>query len=126
MPGPAPKPKEQRRNRAVPRAGEWVDLEPLTEPLLPEASQEWPGRVKRLWAGWRADPVTSQYGSADLAAIWDLAENFCDLTENSQTVRMNALGLTPKAKRDLRWRTPAEVATIRRQAASVTKLRVAG
>jgi hypothetical protein len=38
---------------------------------------------------------------------------------------MDSLGLTPKGKRDLRWRTPAEVETISRQRpVEVRKLRV--
>jgi len=41
---------------------------------------------------------------------------------------MNWLGLTPKGKRDLRWRTPNEVKTIRKaeEKANVTKLRAVG
>jgi hypothetical protein len=77
-----------------------------------------------LWAGWRADPVTTQYGSADLALIWDLADTFTGLSEPAQTARLNALGLSPKGKRDLRWRTPAEVETIRKQGQKVPKLKI--
>lgn len=122
--GPAPKSPEQRRRYNQPARGEWVDLEPLTEPILPEENDEWSARVKRLWRAWRDDPVTSQYGAADLAAVWDLAEEFVGLSENTQTGRMDRLGLTPKGKRDLRWRTPNEVATHAKQGAQVRRLRV--
>jgi hypothetical protein len=122
--GRAPKPKAQRRNGHAPLRGEWVDLEPLVQPLLGEADEGWPGHVKTLWEAWRADPVTSQYGSADLAAVRELARRYDSLAANEQRLRMDGLGLTPKGKRDLRWRTPAEVETIRRQPATVSKLRV--
>ncbi len=124
--GKAPKPKEQRRNSHAPLRGEWVDLEPLAEPLLPEADEAWSENAKRAWEAWRSDAVTSQYGPADRHAIWELARKYDEWASNEQRLRMDNLGLTPKGKRDLRWRTPAEVATIAKQAATVTKLRVAG
>jgi hypothetical protein len=122
--GPAPKDPGQRRRYNQPARGEWVDLEPLEAPILPGADDKWSGRVKRLWVAWREDPVTSQYGPADLAAIWDLAEQFDGLSESTQTNRMDRLGLTPKGKRDLRWRTVAEAATIAKQGATVRRLHV--
>jgi hypothetical protein len=41
---------------------------------------------------------------------------------------MDQLGLTPKGKRDLRWRTPNEVKTIKKQAekAPVRHIRAVG
>ena len=102
--GPAPKPKEQRRNRSAPQRGEWVDLEPLGKPVLAAADAEWPPHVRALWVAWRDDPVTGQYSSADLAAIYLLASQFDDLKPNEQRLRMDGLGLTPKGKRDLRFR----------------------
>jgi hypothetical protein len=41
-PGPPPKDARARRRRNVPAAGEWVDLYPLDEPVLP-ALPEWDG-----------------------------------------------------------------------------------
>jgi hypothetical protein len=122
--GPAPKDPSQRRRYNQPLRGEWVDLEPLDGLILSKADEKWSGRVKRLWEAWRSDPVTSQYGPADLAAIWDLAEQFEGLSESTQTNRMDRLGLTPKGKRDLRWRTVAEAATLAKQGAKVHKLHV--
>jgi hypothetical protein len=124
MPGPAPKPQDQRRRYNQPARGEWVDLEPLEGPVLPEADENWSPRAKRFWAAWRQDPVTSQYGPADLAAVWDLAENFAGMGESTQTARMDRLGLTPKGKRDLRWRTPAEVAAAEKRGTKVRRLQV--
>lgn len=125
--GRAPKPKGQRRNGHAPQRGEWVDLEPLEKPVLPAAKRGWAPHVKALWEAWRSDPVTSQYGPADLAAVGELARLFDDLQPNEQRLRMDGLGLTPKGKRDLRWRTPAEVKTIEQQKpAEVRRLRVVG
>jgi hypothetical protein len=106
--GPAPKPAGQRRRRNQPLRGEWVDLEPLGKPVLPAADRAWPDFVKALWNAWRQDPVTSQYGPADLAAVRELARQYVELAPNEQRLRMDGLGLTPKGKRDLRWR-PVEV-----------------
>lgn len=115
--GPAPKDPGHRRRYNQPARSEWVDLEPLEKPILPAADRGWSDRVKRLWNAWREDAVTSQYGAADLAAVYELAEQFELLKPNEQRLRMDGLGLTPKGKRDLRWRTPAEVQTINKQPA---------
>lgn len=122
--GPAPKDPGHRRRYNQPARSEWVDLEPLERPVLPPAKRQWPSHVKALWEAWRSDSVTSQYGPADLAAVFELARAYDDLKPNEQRLRMDGLGLTPKGKRDLRWRTPAEVATVQRQGAKVTRLRV--
>jgi hypothetical protein len=123
--GRAPKPKDQRRNGHAPQRGEWVDLEPLAEPVLPPAGRQWEPHVKALWEAWRADAVTSQYGEADKAAVWELARMYDSLQPNEQRLRMDGLGLTPKGKRDLRWRTPAEVQTLKAQnPPEVRRLRV--
>jgi hypothetical protein len=50
--------------------------------------------------------VTSQYGPADLAAVRELARRYDTLAPAEQRLRMDGLGLTPKGKRDLRWRPP--------------------
>ena len=117
--GPAPKPKEQRRNKSAPQRGEWVDLVPLTEPVLPELP-DWPSdsgrcwhpRTLATWSAWRDDPATSQYGPAEIAAAVELAyvhDAFVRGDEKAAEVRlrMDGLGLTSKGKRDLRWRTVA-------------------
>lgn len=125
--GAAPKLPEQRRRRNVPERGEWVELEPLEEPIL----KIWDDRftVRRdMWEAWRDSPVTSQYGREDIAAIEDLAIGWDEMTFADRDRRMDRLGLTPKGKRDLRWRTPNEVKTIRKaqEKASVTRLRTVG
>lgn len=122
--GPAPKPKDQRRRYNQPARGEWVDLSPLEKPVLPAAKRGWSARVKRLWSAWRADPVTSQYSPSDRAAIFELAERFDDLAPNEQRLRMDGLGLTPKGKRDLRWRTADVPADQAGKPAEIRRLRV--
>jgi len=78
-----------------------------------------------LWDSWRQDPVTSQYGPADVGAILLLARQWALLKENEQRYRMDGLGLTPKGKRDLRWRTPREAEQQREAVEKVKQLRIA-
>jgi hypothetical protein len=114
----------QRRRRNEPLRGEWVDLEPLEEPVLPEYDEAW--QVQEwMWDAWRSSPETGQYGDADITSIRYLAAEFYDLPPAQRLALMDKLGLTPKGKRDLRWRTPNEVKTIKKaeeKAANVRKL----
>ena len=127
MPGPTPKAPGERRRYNQPARGEWVDLEPLEAPVLPEFEPTFQ-MPKRMWNAWRQDPITSQYGETDIAAAVWLAEEFRDLPPAQCVALMDKLGMTPKGKRDLRWRTPNEVKTIRKaeEKANVTKLRAVG
>lgn len=72
--------------------------------------------------------MTSQYGPEDIDAIEDLAREWAEMTYADRDRRLDKLGLTPKGKRDLRWRTPNEVKTIKKQAAkaNVAKLHAVG
>jgi len=106
--GAAPKDPSQRRNRTPPMRGEWVDLEPLDAPILAPADPGWSEHVTELWNAWRSDPVTSQYSESDRAAVREFARRFDDLAPNEQRLRMDGFGLTPKGKRDLRWRVPGQ------------------
>lgn len=113
--GPAPKAPEERHRTKQPGRGEWVDLPELAKPILKplpardSAGERWRPEVRRLWNAWRADPVTQEWSQADIA----YAEETIDLRNRSAhygmaeiRLRMDALGLTPKGKRDLRWRLP--------------------
>lgn len=102
--GPAPKPAGQRRRRNAPARGEWIELYPLDEPVVPEAAEHWTPEARRRWEVWRSDPVTSLWGPADTFAARELAEHFDVFNPSEQRLRMDGLGLTPKGKRDLRWR----------------------
>lgn len=119
--GPAPKPPEQRRRRNKPERGEWTDLPVVVEPVLPEipsrarGTGRWHPRTVRAWAAWRLDPATTQYGPAEISAAEELAfvhHDACCGDEKMSEVRlrMDALGLSAKGKRDLRWRAPTETA----------------
>ena len=121
--GPAPKDPGARRRRNEPARGEWVDLEPLTGPVLPKADPSWGGRTVALWNAWRDDPATGMYGPAEIAAAVELGwltdeftsggapdVKFQRVTPAELRQRMDGLGLTAKGKRELRWRTAAETA----------------
>ena len=106
--GPAPKMPEERRNTRAPQRGEWKDLFPLEKPVLPELPDgDWPEVTVAVWAAWRSDPVTGEYSPADIAYALDTIRIHAAMTpSNASEVRLraDALGLTPKGKRDLRWR----------------------
>lgn len=86
--------------------GEWVDLEPLAKPVLPGARREWSESARRLWRAWRKSPESAQWSAVDVAYAIELAARFEKLPPHEQRLRMDSLGLTPKGKRDLRWRLP--------------------
>lgn len=127
MAGRGPAPAENRRRRNEPARGEWVDLPPLERPVLPELPERtdgeaWSGRAVTLWAAWRADPVTQVWSPADIAYALDtiaLYEAAADSKPNEVRLRMDGLGLTPKGKRDLRYRVasaPVEQQSVKRPA----------
>lgn len=130
MAGRGPAPAEARRRRNEPTRGDWVDLEPLSARVLPELpdapnlvirqkgkepiilEQDWSPRTLAAWEAWARDPVTGVYGPTELAAIIELAYVMEDYVRglerpNEVRLRMDGLGLTPKGKRDLRYRNPA-------------------
>lgn len=118
--GPAPKDPAQRRRRNQPTRGEWVDLPALAKPVLPaklpargRGAGNWSARTRAAWKAWREDPATGMYGPAELAAAIELAWLFEEAVRGKEKqsevrLRMDGLGLTPKGKRDLRWRPPSE------------------
>lgn len=111
MAGRGPAPKDGRRRRNAPARGEWVDLAPLAAPVLcplPERPYEggrWQPETVALWEAWSNDPVTSQWSPSDVQFAIDTARLYNDDgAPNEIRLRMDGLGLTPKGKRDLRWR----------------------
>jgi hypothetical protein len=118
----------------VPERGEWVTLAPLEAPVLPalESLHEgwaWHPRTVAAWDAWRLDPVTAQFGPAEVAAAVELAwltdefasgnvqdqegeervGRFDRVSASELRLRMDGLGLSLKGKRDLRLRVAAEV-----------------
>jgi hypothetical protein len=128
MAGNGPAPAAVRRRRNEPARGEWVDLPPLTALVLPAlpprqvvddethelVTVPWSQRTLDAWDAWRNDPVTQMYSPADISAALDLAllyeAMFLD-KPNEVRLRMDGLGLTPKGKRDLRWRVQSSAAS---------------
>ena len=110
MAGRGRAPQENRRRRNVPMRGEWVDLEPLEQPVLFELPEgEWRPATVATWEAWRNDPVTAQWSPADIGFAFDTIclHNTMNASGASEVrLRMDSLGLTPKGKRDLRWRLP--------------------
>lgn len=111
--GTAPKDKSERRRRNVPARGEWVDLLPLDGPVLealPDATPDgepWRPSTRRAWDAWRQDPVSAVWSPSEVAHAWDtieLHQNMTASTANEIRLRMDGLGLTPKGKKDLRYR----------------------
>lgn len=125
MAGQGPPPKDKRRRGNAPARGEWVDLGALLEPVLPKLPRgKWTAATKIAWESWRKDPVTSQYTVADISYALDTIRLHNEMTPSSANevrLRMDALGLTPKGKRDLRWRV-SETKAEPEQQAGVTAL----
>lgn len=112
MAGNGPAPADTRRRRNEPARGEWVDLAPLEESVLPELpeladDENWRLQTIATWAAWSRDPVTALWSPADIAHALDtilLHNQMTASSANEVRLRMDGLGLTPKGKRDLRWR----------------------
>jgi hypothetical protein len=111
-PGPTPKDRSARRRRNVPNGGEWIDLLPLEKPVLEElGDDEWSTRARESWEAWREDPATSQWSPADISFAADTLR-LVELNERDPScslaaeirLRLDGLGLTPKGRRNLRWR----------------------
>ena len=140
--GPAPKAPEQRRNHHAPQRGEWTDLPAeITRAVLPNLPSRgkgqgtWSARTRAAWKSWRADPVTSQYGPADVQLAIDLAWLYEQWVRDPTASlageirqRQDALGLTPKGRQDRRWRMqpPADVVDLEpeRQERAATRRRL--
>ncbi len=112
--GPAPKRGGRQRN-AAPRRGDWEQLEPLTEPVLPELDEleepaaGWRDTSRRLWAAWRSDPVTQKWNASDIALACDtilLHTTDPFLRSGEIRLRLDTLALTPKGRRDARLLLP--------------------
>jgi hypothetical protein len=100
-----------------------VELEPIDEPALGPLPRrhrdgEWTPEARATWEAWRQDPATTRWTPADVGFAVDTLYlvDECALKPRAPLaaevrLRMDALGLTPKGRRYLRWRIaePAEV-----------------
>jgi len=111
MYGPAPKRASSRARSGIPGGGDWVDLPPLTDAILPalDDSRQWSARTVALWEGWRQDFATQTYGPSEIAMAVELAHLVDSailvgkVTMWSEALKwMDSLALTPKGKRDAR------------------------
>jgi hypothetical protein len=125
---------DQRINNHAPARGEWVDLAPLTEPVLPAYPMAWYKRdiaayavPKHTWDLWRTDPVTSQWAPGDIALVLELGERYWRVKDPDRLRILTYLGLNARGRRDLRWRNQAETAsaeTANARAAELRRLRI--
>lgn len=111
---------EQRRNRVVPSRGEWVEIPRWVShkvPKLPARQDGWTNFAKEAWRAWWSDPASQMWVEADVRQVhalleivdeWFRTRKVALLAEERQ--RSDALGLTQKGKRDLRWRVVDEPA----------------
>jgi hypothetical protein len=63
--------------------------------------------TQTTWEMWRQDPATSQYTPAEIAYALDTIWLYNQMTASTASevrLRMDGLGLTPKGKKDLRYR----------------------
>ena len=135
MPGPAPKHPLARRRRNAPAGGEWVDPPPLDKPVLqalPPRSGEgdWSKWARDVWESWRQDAATAQWTSADVHYALDTLTLIDACACKPRTafaaeirLRMDGLGLTPKGRRNLRWRLVAAGELVEHAAAVTSERR---
>lgn len=123
-------PRLQRNRNAKPARGDWVQLEPLDHPVLPELDEidlplhcqetGWPYTAKMYWESWRESPVTIKWSRDDIAFAIDTISQFANTTQlvkgsggvplaaSEMRLRMESLGLTPEGRRKGRWLLPDE------------------
>lgn len=122
--GPAPKDPALRRNTAAPQRGEWVTIPASHDgpvPKLPTRRRgegAWTAGTQRAWRGWWQDGASLHWTSADHESVVMLARLVQAVEEGELKhaaevrIRMDGLGLTPKGKRDLRFRVADDVPTV--------------
>ena len=116
VPSPPPKDARARRRYNAPAGGEWLDLFLVTKPVLEElparfGAGDWSRWASEVWESWRQDPASTQWTPADVHYALDTL-SLVDACAGKPRpafaaeirLRMDGLGLTPKGKRNLRWR----------------------
>lgn len=123
-------PKMGRNRNAKPIRGDWVTLEPLKKPIIPELEEldlpalceegGWPYTAKLYWESWRESPVTARWSKDDIAFAIDTICQFAATTRmtkgtggvplaaSEMRLRMESLGLTPEGRRKGRILLPEE------------------
>lgn len=115
MSGNGPAPKRNRQRHGTPLRGDWIDLPEVRAPLLPDVEGEWGHHATATWLAWQQDRATTQWGPAEIAFAIETLYLIDQLSRRTSATlaaeirqRMDGLGLTPKGKRDLRWRVPEQ------------------
>jgi len=115
MPGPLPKDPalRQRRNKTATRAILPADTNPIAaQPRLPACPNEgsWHAMAKRWWKDVWASPMSAQFVSGDVPALFRLAalvDNFWKTGSLAVAKEIRLLerefGLTPMSRRRLQW-----------------------
>lgn len=124
--GTAPKEPEHRARANVPIRGEWQSL-PKVGVGPPAPNADWSVRTQAAWSAWWNDPASTQWSQADVEAVHALAELMdAGLLKHAAEIRLrtDALGLSQKGKRDLRWRIeePVEAAPAKKPRTSGLRL----
>lgn len=137
MPGPAPKPKEQRVKNAQTPQWEWTILphEGRTEPYPALKGEGWTQHTLDWWdTVWRS-PQGSQFTDDDIEPLTQIASLIQDFWEtddpkhmisisNQLNTRMDKYGFSPKGRRDLRWIiTPEDAQRASLSEATVSNIR---
>lgn len=123
MAGRGPAPKRGRRRSNSPLRGDWVDLPALEVAVLADLplDEAWPDSTLEMWSAWQLDPATSQWSATDVQLALDTIRLHAKSPVAKATeirLRMDALGLTLKGKRDLRWRVQAPAVAAAKAAAA--------
>lgn len=124
MAGRGPSPKMSRSRRQAPTRGEWITLEPLSEPVLPPLDElqapeacggTWPYTSRLYWEAWRESPVSALWTPDDIALAVDTICGHAEAAAGGRgaqpseiRLRQESLGLTPKGRRDNRYLLPSE------------------
>ena len=115
MPGPAPKPPDQRRTRHKPRAGEWqaapgIGWQHGKVPALPSGLS---ADSRRAWKAWFASWAASFWKPEDESALRTAITLYDEMMRKPSASHATALGqyldrfgLTPKGRQDRRWLQP--------------------
>lgn len=112
--GSAPKDPTLRQRRNAPMRGDWLVLPEVVDPVpdMPARDGGWLPQVEEAWRSWWSDPASTQWGPAQQNAVLELLVLTSAFwggeikVANEMRLRQDALGLTEKGKRDLRWRLP--------------------
>ena len=114
MPGPAPKPREQRRNRVPKPRGDWQqppalgwqhgEIPPAPDGMMLDSYDTWSTWMHAWWAShWTPDDLP---GLRTTILLFDAVQrrDFNRVTELRQW--MDGYGITFKGRQDRRWSPP--------------------